>query len=352
MSIKIRRVAVLGSGVMGAGIAAHFANAGIPTLMLDIAPRALTPKEKALGLTLEAAPVRNRLAAASLAALKKTNPSPVFTADVLARIEIGNFSDDLARLNEADWVIEVVKEDMAIKKLVIESVVPHLKPGAIFSSNTSGLSLTKMGCFLPENLRPHFLGTHFFNPPRYMKLFEVIPTPDTSPEILEFVCDFARKRLGKGIVLAKDTPNFIANRIGVHAMMATLEVMESLDLSIEEIDALTGPIIGRPKTATFKLADLVGLDTFVHVADNIYPLIGDDESRETFKVPEVMRQMVSKGLLGRKSGSGFYKMVKSAAGKEFSTLDLESLEYRPKEPAKFAEVAAAKAIEEDRKSVV
>ncbi|MFT5232612.1 MAG: 3-hydroxyacyl-CoA dehydrogenase [Candidatus Krumholzibacteriia bacterium] len=346
MGLQIKKVAVLGSGVMGAGIAAHFANAGIPTLMLDVAPQSLTPKEESAGLTLDSPLVRNRLVTASMTALKKTSPSPVFTSGSLSLISVGNFSDDLERLKDVDWVIEVVKEDMAIKKIVIENVAPHLKPTAIFSSNTSGLSLTEMSSFLPEIMRPQFLGTHFFNPPRYMKLFEVIPTHDTNPDILSFVNEFARDRLGKGIVLAKDTPNFIANRIGVHAMMATLEVMQSLDLSIEEIDALTGPAIGRPKTATFKLADLVGLDTFVHVADNIYPLIADDESRETFQVPDSMRQMVTKGLLGRKSGSGFYKMVKSTEGRQFFTLDLESLEYRPKEPAKFGEIAATKAIQD------
>ncbi len=346
MRRQIRKVAVLGSGVMGSGIAAHFANAGIPSLVLDIVPRELTKKEEAAGLTLDNPKVRNRIAAESVAALKKTKPSPIYSAEMMSLIEVGNFEDDLAKLKDVDWIIEVVKEDMAIKKIVLGNVAPQVGPDTIFSSNTSGLSLAEMSSSLPDELKPRFLGTHFFNPPRYMKLFEVIPTADTSPDVLEFVCDFARTRLGKGIVLAKDTPNFIANRVGVHAMMAIIQLMGEMDLTIEEIDAMTGPAIGRPKTATFKLADLVGLDTFLHVADNIYPLIPDDEARDVFKVPDVVRQMVEKGLLGRKSGAGFYKMEKTDAGKEFFTLDLETLEYRPKAKAKLGEIAAAKNIED------
>jgi len=346
MRRQIRKVAVLGSGVMGSGIAAHFANAGIPSLVLDIVPRELTAKEEAAGLTLEHPRVRNRIAADSVAALKKTKPSPIYSTEMLSLIEIGNFEDDLARLKDADWIIEVVKEDMAIKKIVLQNVAPHIGPDTIFSSNTSGLSLAEMSGVLPADLKPRFLGTHFFNPPRYMKLFEVIPTNDTDPEILDFVCEFARNRLGKGIVLAKDTPNFIANRVGVHAMMATIGIMNEMGLTIEEIDAISGPAVGRPKTATFKLADLVGLDTFLHVADNIYPLIPDDEARETFKVPDVVRQMVDKGLLGRKSGAGFYKMEKTDEGKQFFTLDLETLEFRAKKSAKLPEIAAAKSIED------
>jgi len=345
MGRQIRKVAVLGSGVMGSAIAAHFANAGIPSLVLDIVPRELTDKEQAAGLTLENPRVRNRVAAGAVAAMKKTKPSPLFSADRLSFIETGNFEDDLARIGEADWIIEVVKEDMAIKKIVLGNAAPHIKADAIFSSNTSGLSLIEMATALPEDLRPRFLGTHFFNPPRYMKLFELIPTPETDPEVTAFVADFARRRLGKGIVLAKDTPNFIANRVGVHAMMATVAVMAEMGLSIEDIDAMTGPAIGRPKTATFKLADLVGLDTFVHVAENLYPLVPNDEARETFVVPDFLKGMVAKGLLGRKSGAGFYRMEKKPE-KKFYTLDLETLEYRDKAKVKLPEIAAAKAIED------
>ncbi len=335
MRRQIRKVAVLGSGVMGSAIAAHFANAGIPSLVLDIVPKDAGDDPKA----------RNSIAAGSVAAMKKARPSPLFTIDGLALIETGNMEDDLPRLKEADWVIEVVKEDMKIKKIVLESAAPHIADGAIFTSNTTGLSLAEMSAILPDDLKPRFMGTHFFNPPRYMKLFELIPTADTDPEIVDFVAAFARDRLGKGIVMAKDTPNFIANRVGVHAMMATVQVMNEMGLTIEEVDALTGPAIGRPGTATFKLADLVGLDTFVHVAENIYPLIPDDEARETFKVPEYLHRMVEKGLLGRKSGSGFYKLEKKPE-KKFFTLDLETLEYREKKKAKLPEIAMARGIDE------
>ncbi|MFH2052792.1 MAG: 3-hydroxyacyl-CoA dehydrogenase/enoyl-CoA hydratase family protein [bacterium] len=336
MRRQIKKVAVLGSGVMGSAIAAHFANAGIPSLVLDIVPKDAGPDPRS----------RNAVAAAAVAALKKSRPSPLFSAGRLGMIETGNLEDDLPRLKEADWIIEVVKEDMAIKKIVLGNAAPHIADHAVFSSNTSGLSLAEMAEALPEGLRSRFLGTHFFNPPRYMKLFELIPTADTDPEVTAFVADFASTRLGKGIVMAKDTPNFIANRIGVHAMMATVRVMEELELSIEEVDALTGPAIGRPKTATFQLADLVGLDTFLHVADNIYPLIPDDEAREIFKSPDYLRAMVEKGLLGRKSGGGFYRMEKTDEGKVFYTLDPATLEYRPQEKAKFPEIAAAKNIED------
>ncbi len=345
MRKQIRNVAVLGSGVMGSAIAAHFANAGIRSLVLDIVPRELTAAEQAAGLTLEDPRVRGRIAAEAVAAMKKTRPSPLFTADAMGLIATGNLEDDLPRLKDADWIIEVVKEDMGIKKKVFEAVAPHVGPDAILTSNTSGLSLAEMASVLPETLRPRFLGTHFFNPPRYMKLFELIPTADTDPELAQFVADFARDRLGKGIVWAKDTPNFIANRVGVHAMMATIKVMGEMGLTIEEVDALTGPAIGRPKTATFQLADLVGLDTFLHVADNLHPLVPDDEARDVFLAPPVVRTMVEKGLLGRKSGGGFYKMVKQPE-KKLMTLDLETLEYRDQAKAKFAEIEAGKSIDD------
>ncbi len=336
MRRQIRKIAVLGSGVMGSAIAAHFANAGIPSLVLDIVPMDAGDDPRA----------RNAVAAKAVAALRKTKPSAIFSADRLAMIETGNFEDDMPRLKEADWIIEVVKEDMAIKKIVLQNAAPHIGAEAILSSNTSGLSLAEMSAVLPEDLRPRFLGTHFFNPPRYMKLFELIPTAETDPGITGFIADFARARLGKGIVMGKDTPNFIANRIGVHAMMATVKIMDEMELTIEEIDALTGPAIGRPKTATFKLADLVGLDTFIHVADNILPLIPNDEARDIFQVPDYLRTMVEKGFLGRKSGAGFYKMEKQDGKKVFYTLDLQTLEYRPKAKAKFGELAAAKSVED------
>ncbi len=336
MARQIRKVAVLGSGVMGSAIAAHFANAGIPSLVLDIVPKDAGDD-----------PVkRNAVAAGAVAALKKTSPSPLFSAERIGLIETGNLEDHLPRLKEADWVIEVVKEDMAIKKIVLGNAAPHIAPGAIFTSNTSGLSLAEMASVLPADLRPRFLGTHFFNPPRYMALFEVIPTADTDPGVLAFVCAFARDRLGKGIVRAKDTPNFIANRVGVHAMMATVQVMQEMGLSLEEVDALTGPAIGHPKTATFQLADLVGLDTFLHVANNLYPLVPDDEARALFQAPAYLEAMVGKGLLGRKSGGGFFRMEKQDGKRVFFTLDLDTLEYRPQQKAKFAEIEQGKSIDD------
>jgi 3-hydroxyacyl-CoA dehydrogenase len=346
----IRKMAVLGSGVMGSAIAGHFANAGVPALVLDIVPKEPSEAEKSAGLSLSHRAIRDRIARQSVDALLKVKPSPLFTPETRALIETGNLEDDLPRLKEADWIIEAVIENLEIKKKVFAAVAPHVRPDAVLSSNTSGLSLEQMASVLPEELRSRFLGTHFFNPPRYMRLFELIPTGHTDPHILEDVAAFARDHLGKGIVIAKDTPNFIANRIGAHAMMATIGVMQQMGLSIEEIDALTGPAIGRPKTATFKLADLVGLDTFMHVADNILPLIPDDESRDTFKAPPYLRKMVEKGLLGRKSGAGFYKLVKGPE-KQMFTLDLDTLEYRPTQKARFPEIEAARAIEDTAERV-
>jgi len=339
MTRHIRKVAVLGSGVMGSAIAAHFANAGIPSLVLDIVTPGLGDDER------DDRAARNRLVDSAVQALRKAKPAPLFTSDLIGMIETGNLEDDLPRLREADWIIEVVKEDLEIKKQVFAAVAPHVQDDAWLSSNTSGLSLAAMAEVLPAELRPRFLGTHFFNPPRYMHLLEVIPTADTDPAVVEAVGQFAELRLGKGIVLAKDTPNFIANRIGVHAMMVTMRVMEEMGLTVEEIDALTGPAIGRPRTATFKLADLVGLDTFLHVADNVYRLVPDDEARELFTAPEFLRQMVDKGLLGRKSGAGFYRRIKEPERKTL-TLDLQTLEFRDKQKARFPEVDQARGIDD------
>jgi 3-hydroxyacyl-CoA dehydrogenase len=346
MKRQVRKVAVLGSGVMGSAIAAHFANAGVPSLVLDIAPKDLTDGERAAGRTLADRAVRNRIASDSVNALLKAKPAPLFTPARMALIEVGNFDDDMARLKEADWVVEVVKEDLQIKQKVLAAAAPHLAPGAVISSNTSGLSLAAMASVLPDTVKPRFLGTHFFNPPRYMKLLEVIPAAETAPEVTAFVAEFSRTRLGKGIVPAKDTPNFIANRVGVHAVMVTLRVMREMGLTVEEVDALTGPAMGRPKTATFRLADLVGLDTFLHVAANVYENAPDDESRDLFVPPDFLTKMVAKGLLGRKSGAGFYKKLKGAEEKGVLTLDLDTLEYREGRKASFPELEALKPIED------
>ncbi|MFO7653747.1 MAG: 3-hydroxyacyl-CoA dehydrogenase/enoyl-CoA hydratase family protein [Candidatus Krumholzibacteriia bacterium] len=342
MRRPVRKAALLGSGVMGSGIAAHLANAGIRSLVLDIVPREPNEAEQKAGLTLEDRAVRDRIARDSIQALLKTRPAPLYAPERIGLIEVGNLEDDLARLQECDWIIEVVKEDLDIKKKVLAAAAPHIPAEAVLSTNTSGLSIAAMAAVLPEELRPRFLGTHFFNPPRYMRLFELVPGPDTDPQVVTQVAELARDRLGKGVVVAKDTPNFIANRVGVHAMMATVEVMQELGLTIEEMDALSGPAVGRPKTATFQLADLVGLDTFLHVADNLYPLVPGDEARETFKAPDYLRRMVERGLLGRKSGGGFYSMQKTPEGRVFHTLDLETLEYREKQKARFPELDLAR----------
>jgi 3-hydroxyacyl-CoA dehydrogenase len=339
MKTQIRKVAVLGSGVMGSAIAAHFANAGIPSLVLDIVPPGLPDGAGAAQ--------RNGIVDGAVKAMSKAKPSPLFTKDGLGLIETGNFDDDLPRIAEADWVVEVVKEDLEIKKTVLKNAAPHVAEHAWLTTNTSGLSLDAMNEVLPESLRPRFLGTHFFNPPRYMKLLEIIPAADTDAEVVEALSDFSAKVLGKGIVTAKDTPNFIANRVGVHAMMVTMKVMNDMGLTVEEIDSLTGPAMGRPKTATFKLADLVGLDTFLHVAENVHAAATDDEARDVFAPPAFLVSMVEKGLLGRKSGGGFYKMTKDDDGKKtILTLDLESLEFREKRKAKFGELAQAKTMDD------
>ncbi len=345
MRRQIRHVAVLGSGVMGSAIAAHFANAGVTSLVLDIAPRELNDAEKASGLALDHPKVRGRVAAEAVAAMVKSRPSPLFSAARAGYVTTGNLEDDLPKVKQADWVIEVVKEDLPIKLKVLAAVAPHVRADALLTSNTSGLSLAAMADVLPADLKPRFLGTHFFNPPRYMKLFEVIPTAHTDAAVLADACGYVRDRLVKGVVIARDTPNFIANRVGVHAMMATFAVMQELGLSIEEVDSLTGPAIGRPKTATFQLADLVGLDTFLHVADNLYPLVPHDEARETFRAPDFVRTMVERGLLGRKSGGGFYRMIKEPE-KKLLTLDLATLEYRDQVKTKYPELEAAKSVDD------
>ncbi len=339
MPYAIRKAAVLGAGVMGAQIAAHLANVGIPTLLLDIVPRELTPDEAKKGLTLESPAVRNRLAASALQNLQKLKPSPLYSKDVLRLITPGNLEDDLAKVAECDWVVEAVIENLQIKKDLWQRVAAHHRPGMICSSNTSGISIQAMVEGTPESFRRHFLGTHFFNPPRYMKLLEIIPTPDTDPEVVAFMADFGERVLGKGVVMAKDTPNFIGNRIGVYGMMVTLEEMNRLGLTPDEVDALTGKAIGRPKSATFRTLDVVGIDTFCHVADNCRATIPDPEEAKIFLVPEPIREMVKRGWVGQKARQGFFKKE----GDQILTLDLETMEYRPRRKASFPSLEAAKA---------
>ncbi|MDF2628335.1 MAG: 3-hydroxyacyl-CoA dehydrogenase [Symbiobacteriaceae bacterium] len=338
MPKAIRKVAVLGAGVMGAQIAGHLANVGIPTLLLDIVPRELTPDEAKKGLTLESKAVRNRFALGGIQKLNTLKPSPLFTKEAVELITPGNFEDDLAQVATCDWVVEAIVENLAVKQDLWKKVSLFWKPGTIVSSNTSGISIDKMSEGLPAEFRSHFLGTHFFNPPRYMKLLELIPLPETDPAIVAFMTDFAERTLGKGVVLAKDTPNFIANRIGTYGMMVTLQVMQQMELGADEVDSLTGPIIGRPKSATFRTLDVVGLDTFVHVANNCKATITDAQEAAVFTVPDSLTEMVKRGWLGQKSGQGFFKKD----GDAILTLDLNSLEYRPRKKGNFPSLEAAK----------
>ncbi|MFD0620643.1 3-hydroxyacyl-CoA dehydrogenase/enoyl-CoA hydratase family protein [Paenibacillus sp. GCM10027629] len=345
MTRMIRRAAVLGSGVMGAAIAAHLANVGISCLLLDRVPESRTKEEEAKDLNPASSTFRNRLAADAVARLKKTNPSPLYSPEFVQRIQIGNIEDDLRQLGDVDWIIEVVTESLPIKKGLYARLEQVWKPGTIVSSNTSGISIREMIADCGEALRAHFLGTHFFNPPRYMKLLEIIPGPDTDPEILAFMKGFAEKRLGKGVVQAKDTPNFIANRIGTYGLLVTLQEMERGGYSVEEVDAVTGPALGRPKSATFRTLDLVGLDTFVHVANNVHSNLPDDAvvEKSVFQAPHVLTELVQRGWIGEKSGQGFYKKVKGADGKSIiEALQLETLSYEPSRKITSASLEAAK----------
>ncbi|MDR6999547.1 3-hydroxyacyl-CoA dehydrogenase NAD-binding domain-containing protein [Neobacillus niacini] len=321
----IKKAAILGSGVMGSGIAAHLANIGIPTLLLDIVPRELTEEEKAKGLSLEDKQVRNRISHTSIQKLLKQKPAPLTVKKNLALIEAGNLEDDLSKLKDVDWVIEVVVENLTVKKQVFERVDQYRKPGSIISSNTSGISVEAMVEGRSEDFKKHFLGTHFFNPPRYLKLLEVIPTQYTDPEVLAFMKTFGEDVLGKGVVVAKDTPNFIANRIGTYGLLVTVQEMLKGGYSVGEVDSITGPLVGRPKSATFRTLDVVGLDTFVHVAGNVYEQVAGKE-KDVFEVPAFMKSMLEKGWLGSKSGQGFFLKK----GKEILELDPNTLEYGPR----------------------
>ncbi|MRG85147.1 3-hydroxyacyl-CoA dehydrogenase/enoyl-CoA hydratase family protein [Salinibacillus xinjiangensis] len=341
MERKIKRAAVLGSGVMGSGIAAHLANVGIPTLMLDIVPRELTDAEKKKGLTLDDSVVRNRISELSKKQLLKQKPSPITSKKSLDLIEVGNMEDDMEKLKDVDWIIEVVVERLDIKQKVFTQVDQYRKEGSIVSSNTSGISIEAMAEGRSEDFRKHFLGTHFFNPPRYLKLLEVIPTKDTDDEVLSFMKTFSEDVLGKGVVEAKDTPNFIANRIGTYGLLVTVREMLNGGYSVGEVDSVTGPLIGRPKSATFRTLDVVGLDTFAHVAKNVYDQV-DGEEKKVFEVPDFMKKMLDKGWLGAKSGQGFFVKKKGEKGSVIYELDPETLEYGERKKLKTGAVQAAK----------
>ncbi len=341
----IRKAAVLGAGVMGSAIAAHLANAGIPTLLLDIVPRELTEEEKKKGLDLASPEVRNRFARSGLEKALKAKPAAFAHKDLGRLVTPGNFEDDLPRLADVDWVVEAVVERLDIKVSLFQKVAQHVEADALLTTNTSGLSVNAMAEALPDEVRPRFFGTHFFNPPRYMHLLELIPAGTTDRAVLEEFARFAERRLGKGVVFAKDTPNFIANRIGVFSMLYTLRAMEKHGLTVEQVDALTGKALARPKSATFRTADLVGLDVLAHVARTQYEGAPDDERREVFEIPGWLQKMIEKGLLGQKTGAGFYKRVKENGKKTTLAIDPATLEYRPKAKADFPVLAEIKNLE-------
>jgi 3-hydroxyacyl-CoA dehydrogenase len=343
MDRAIKRCAVIGAGVMGATIAAQLANVGIETILLDIVPPELTDDDKKMGHTEESEAFRNKLAQNGLNGALKSKPASFYVPENAKLITIGNLEDNLAWISDVEWIIEVVVERLDIKKSVFEKIETVWKPGTIVTSNTSGISARAMCEDRSEGFRKHFAVTHFFNPPRYMKLLEIVPGPDTLPEVVEILAEACEKVLGKGIVYGKDTPNFVANRIGIFSLLYAIQAMIDLGLSIEAVDDLTGPVIGHPKSASFRTADLVGLDTIIHVANNVYEGAPDDEKRDMFKVPDLIQRMIEKNMLGDKIGLGFYKKTKDDAGKKaILSLDYKTLEHTPQETVKFASLEAAR----------
>ncbi|MTD31768.1 3-hydroxyacyl-CoA dehydrogenase NAD-binding domain-containing protein [Planomicrobium sp. YIM 101495] len=337
MSYEIKKAAVIGSGVMGSGIAAHLANIGIPVVLLDIVPNQLSADEEKKGLTLEHPAVRNRMAAGALKKLLKQKPAPLAVKSNLSLITPGNLEDDLDKLKDVDWIIEVIVENLDVKKSLYEKIDGVRKPGTIITSNTSGISINAMAEGRSEDFQKHFFGTHFFNPPRYLKLLEVIPSKTTAPEVIEFMQEFGEDVLGKGVVIAKDTPNFIANRIGTYGLLITLREMQERGYTIGEVDSVTGPLIGRPKSATFRTLDVVGLDTFMHVAKNVYDQT-EGEEQKVFEAPAFMKKMVENGWIGAKNKQGFFQKK----DKEILELDPETMEYRPAGKLKTASQELAK----------
>ena len=345
MKRPIKKIAVIGSGIMGSGIACHFANIGVEVLLLDIIPRELNEAEKAKGLTLENKFVRNRIVNESLNASLKSKPSPIYNIKFAERISTGNLDDDLHKIKDVDWIIEVVVERLDIKQQVFEKIEKFRKPGTLITSNTSGIPIKFMNEGRSDDFQQHFAVTHFFNPPRYLKLFEVVPGPDCKQEVVDFLMMYGEKFLGKTSVLAKDTPAFIGNRVGIFGIMSLFHQVKELGLTIEEVDKLTGPVIGRPKSATFRTVDVVGLDTLVHVANGIYENCPNDEAHELFKLPEFIDTMMKNKWLGSKTKQGFYKMVTENGQRNILSLDLNTLEYRPNKKANFATLELTKTID-------
>ena len=342
---RINKVAVIGSGVMGSAIACHFANIGVEVLLLDIVPRELSEAEQKKGHTLESKQVRNRIVNDALQAAIKSNPAPLYKKDFARRITTGNLEDDIKKVAEVDWIIEVVVERLDIKKQVFDNLEKYRKEGTLITSNTSGIPIHLMSEGRSEDFQKHFCGTHFFNPPRYLKLFEIIPGPKTSSEVLDFLNDYGDRFLGKTTIIAKDTPAFIGNRIGIYGIQSLFHQIKEMGLTVEEVDKLTGPVIGRPKSATFRTVDVVGLDTLVLVAKGIYENVPEDEEHGIFQIPGFIDTMMANKWLGSKSGQGFYKKVKDEKGNsEILTLDLDTLEYRKNKKANFATLEQTKSI--------
>ncbi len=346
MNRSIKKVAILGSGIMGSRIACHFANIGVQVLLLDIAPKELLPEEQAKGLTLEHPLVKNRIVTNSFQQTLKSKPASLYIDGFAKNITLGNFEDQLKEIQTVDWIIEVVVENLSIKKSLYDQVEQFRKPGTLISSNTSGIPIQLMAEGRSDDFKKHFCGTHFFNPPRYLKLLEIIPTKDTDSTIIDFIQQFGTTQLGKTTVICKDTPAFIANRIGVYSMMQTMKVVEELGLTVEQVDKLTSKVVGRPKSGTFRLSDVVGLDTTIHVANNLYQALASDESKEIFQLPTMLKKLMENKWLGDKTGQGFYKKIKGANGKsEILALDLNTFEYRPTQKVSFETLERTKAID-------
>jgi len=344
MTRKIRKVAILGAGVMGAQIACHFANIGLEVLLLDMPSKELKEAEKQMGLSIDHPKVKNRVVNQLLAKTVKNKPAPLYLPYYVSRIHTGNFEDDIHQIKDCDWVIEAIIENLSIKQNLYSKIEKHRKPGSLISTNTSGIPIQLLLQGRSEDFAENFCGTHFFNPPRYLKLLEVIPSDKTSREVIEFLSDFGERFLGKSVVICKDTPAFIANRIGVYSMMSVFHLLDEFEFSVEEIDKLTGPIIGRPKSATFRTCDVVGLDTLVLVAQNLQKTLVQDEEVDTFRIPSYIQKMLENQWLGTKSGQGFYKKIKADGKSEILSLDLNKFEYQDRQRVKFAELEAVKVI--------
>lgn len=347
MKKSIKRVAVLGSGIMGSRIACHFANIGVEVLLLDIVPKAPNEKESKKGLSIESKEVRNRIVNDALNSTLRAKPSPIYDKEFVNRITTGNFEDDLPKIEQYDWVIEVIIENLEIKQGLYEKVEKYRTPGTLVTSNTSGIPIHLMSDNRSQDFQENFAGTHFFNPPRYLRLFEIIPGPKTKPEVIDFLMDYGDRFLGKETVLCKDTPAFIANRVGVYAIISAIHTIEKQGLSVSEVDKLTGTIIGRAKSATFRTLDVVGLDTTVHVANNLYKVLEHDESRDRFKLPKSVEVLNENKWYGDKSGKGFFQMIRHEDGrKELKEIDFQSYEYKPVEKPKFKALEASKGIDD------